>query len=253
MMLGRRLPAGQPGPAAALGPQATGDEIALAAERTNDGFVGERSVFALILVNAHGDRVERRFSLELREDPEGDQSRIEFEWPENVRGTVLLTHAHTTRDDDQWLYLPAAKRVRRISAGQKNGSFMGSEFTYEDLAPPVASKYEHTRMADVTLEGTACFQLERRPRSEGSGYSRQLVWLDKTRLVPLMTEFYDRKNDLLKLALYSDYRTFGGYHRADLVRMENRQTRRASELRIGTRQLNVTLDARRFRSQTLGQ
>ena len=215
-----RSASAQPARSGNLTGQSSGEDIAREAERLNQGYVGERSAFSLLLINAQGDRTERRFTLELREDlAQGDQSRIDFDWPDSVRGTILLTHAHTAGDDDQWLYLPATKRVRRISAGQKNGSFMGSEFTYEDLSPPVASKYTHARNADETLEGRPCYKLERRSRTEGSGYSRQLLWLDKERLVPAMMEFYDRKNELLKVAYYRDYRPFGRYQRAALARM----------------------------------
>lgn len=241
-----------PGQGASLTPQSNGEDIAREAERVNQGYLSERSAFTLLLINAQGDKIERRFTLELREDiAAGDQSRIDFDWPDSVRGTILLTHAHKVGDDDQWLYLPATKRVRRISAGQKNGSFMGSEFTYEDLSPPVASKYTHTRNADEPIEGRPCYKLERRAKTEGSGYSRQLLWLDKEHLVPAMQEFYDRKNELLKVAYYRDYHAFGRYQRTSLIRMENRQTRRASELRAGNRQLGVTLDPQRFRSQAL--
>lgn len=246
-------PAG-PAHAGKLAQDATGEEIALEAQRVNRGFVGERSALTLVLINAQGERTERRLSLELREDEEDEnQSRIDFDWPDNVRGTVLLTHAHESGDDEQWLYLPSAKRVRRISAGHKTGAFMGSEFTYEDLTPPVLSKYTHERLADTDFEGTPCFQIERRPRGEGSGYSREVVRLDRERLVPLSIEFYDRKNELLKVAFYRDYAAFGSYHRAGLIRMENRQTRRASELRASGRELGLTLDRNRFRSQALGQ
>ncbi len=244
-----RLPAGK-----VLDSDSSGEEIALEAERINQGFVGERSRFTLILFNAQGDRTERRLTLELLEDlTDGNQSRIEFDWPENVRGTILLTHAHKERDDDQWLYLPAAKKSRRISAGNKSGSFMGSEFTYEDLAPPLASKYEHARLADAAVDERPCFQLERRSRTEESGYRRQLVWLDREHLVPLKVEYYDRKNELLKVAHYRDYRASGSYRRAQRVRMENRQTKKASELQAVKRELGLTLDASRFRSQVLSR
>jgi hypothetical protein len=244
--------AGQ-GPQAPLGAQSSADEIMREADRKSRGYVGERSGFTLVLINAQGDRTERRFTLEIRETDDAQQSRIDFDSPENVRGTVLLTHAHQAAEDDIWLFLPAAKRVRRISAGGKSGSFMSSEFTYEDLTPFVLSKYSYTRMADETVDGKPCYQVERRPRTEGSGYSRQLVWLDKEHLAPVKVEYYDRKNDLLKVAYYRDNRTFGAYQRHDLVRMENRQTKKISELRAGSRQLGVTLDASRFRSQALDQ
>jgi hypothetical protein len=240
------------GPQAPLGAQSSGDDIMREADRVSRGFVGERSVFTLVMINAQGDRTERRFTLELREnEQDAQQSRIDFDWPENVRGTVLLTHAHKAAEDDLWLFLPAAGRVRRISAGSRSGSFMGSEFTYEDLTPFVLSKYSYNRMADDTVDGKPCFLVERRPRTEGSGYSRQLVWLDKQHVAPVKMEYYDRKNDLLKVAYYREDRTVGGYQRYDLVRMENRQTKRVSELRAGNRQLGLALDASRFRSQAL--
>ena len=256
LVLSGSVPASQtrPAPPSPLGPQSTGDDIMREADRMGRGFIGERSTFTLVMINAQGDRTERRFTLELRENEEdAQQSRIDFDSPESVRGTVLLTHAHKAAEDDLWLFLPAAKRVRRISAGGKSGSFMGSEFTYEDLTPFVLSKYSYTRMADETVDGKPCYQVERRPRTEGSGYTRQLLWLDKEHLAPVKIEYYDRKNDLLKVASYRDTRAFGAHQRPELVRMENRQTKKVSELRAGSRQLGVALDASRFRSQALDQ
>jgi Outer membrane lipoprotein-sorting protein len=243
-----------PRQAARLDAQSTADAIMEEADRVNHGFIGERVSFTMVLVNAQGDRTERRFTLEIKENrTDGNQSRIEFDWPENVRGTILLTHAHKAADDDRWLFLPATKRSRRIAAANKSGAFMGSEFTYEDLTPFVLAKYSYTRLPDATVEGTACFTIERKQRGEGSGYSREIVWLNKDTLMPVNVEYYDRKNDLLKVAAYRGDRLFGAYHRNDLVRMENRQTRRMSELRAGARELGVTIDAQRLNSQALGQ
>ncbi len=80
-----------------------------------------------------------------------------------------------------------------------------------------------------------------------------MVWLNKETLMPVTVEYYDRKNDLLKVGFYRGDRVIGKHHRNDLLRMENRQTRRVSELRAGARQLGVTIDANRFNSQALGQ
>lgn len=239
---------------AKLDAQSTGDAIMREADRVNQDFIGERVAFTMVLINAQGDRTERRFTLEMKENKQdGNQSRIEFESPENVRGTILLTHAHKSADDDQWLYLPSAKRSRRIAAANKSGAFMGSEFTYEDLTPFVLAKYSYTRLPDDTADGKACFKIERKALAAGSGYSREVVWLSKETLMPVSVEYYDRKNDLLKVASYRDDRLFGKHHRHDLLRMENRQTKRVSELRSGARQLNLTIDANRFNSQALGQ
>ena len=239
---------------AKLDAQSTGDEIMREADRVNQDYIGERVAFTMVLINAQGDRTERRFTLEMKEDKkDGAQSRIEFESPENVRGTILLTHAHKSADDDQWLYLPSAKRSRRIASSNKSGAFMGSEFTYEDLTPFVVSKFSYTRMPDDTADGKPCFKIERKSRDADSGYSRELVWLNKETLMPVTVEYYDRKNDLLKVASYREDHLFGKHHRQDLLRMENRQTRRVSELRAGARQVGLTIDANRFNSQALGQ
>ena len=234
--------------------KSTGDEIMREADRVNQQFIGERIPFTMILINAQGDRTERRFTLEIREDTQdGNQSRLEFDWPENVRGTILLTHTHKSLEDDQWLYLPAAKRVRRIAAANKSGTFMGSEFTYEDLAPFEVSKYTYSRLPDDTVEGRACYRIERKSVREGSGYTRTVVALSTDALSAVTIEYYDRKNDLLKVARYREEHIVGKYHRHQLLRMENLQTRRVSELRAGPRQIGIALDARRFRSQALGQ
>lgn len=242
------------GQGTALNAQSTADQIMREADRINQDFIGERVTFTMVLINAQGDRTERRFTLEMKEDKkDGNLSRIEFESPENVRGTILLTHAHKSADDDQWLYLPSAKRSRRIAAANKSGAFMGSEFTYEDLTPFVLSKFSYARLPDDTAEGKPCFKIERKSLVEGSGYSREVMWLSKETLMPVTIEYYDRKNDLLKVASYRDEHVFGKHHRHDLVRVENRQTRRVSELRAGARQIEVTIDANRFNSQALGQ
>lgn len=251
------LPASSPTSAqgrAALTDKSTADEIMREADRVNQQFIGERVPYTMTLINAQGDRTERRFTLEVKENlQDGNLARIEFDWPENVRGTILLTHAHKNADDDRWLYLPAARRSRRIASSNKSGAFMGSEFTYEDLTPFVLSKFTYARRADATVEGKACFTIERKSVGADSGYGREVVSLNKATLVPVTVEYFDRKNDLLKVAFYREDTVVGKHHRNQLLRMENRQTRRVSELRAGNRQIGITIDAQRFNSQGLGQ
>jgi len=88
-----------------------------------------------------------------------------------------LTHALTP--DDQWLYLPALKRLKRISSRKKSGPFMGSEFAYEDMSSQEVEKYRYKWLRDETVEGRDAYVVERRPTYEYSGYTRQIVWIDK--------------------------------------------------------------------------
>src|SRR5262245_14938994 len=110
-------------------PEAEGLRIAKLVDDASSGYQGEEAQLTLALVNAHGDRIERKMAARIKEfADDGDRSLITFSWPADVKGTRLLTWTHKTNDDDQWLYLPEGNRVRRIASGNKSGSFMGSEF-----------------------------------------------------------------------------------------------------------------------------
>jgi hypothetical protein len=113
---------------------AKGLAVARKADEVNQGFLGEKATLTLELINAHGDVTKRKMAMDVMEGTnDGDKSRSVFEWPADVKGTKLLTWTHKKGDDDRWLYLPAVKRIKRISSSNKAGSFMGSEFAYEDL------------------------------------------------------------------------------------------------------------------------
>ena len=110
---------------------------------------------------------------------DGDKSMSIFDKPRDIKGTAVLTWTHSLEADDQWLYLPALKRVKRISSKNKSGPFMGSEFAYEDIASQEVDKYESFYVRDENLNGVDCYVLERIPQYKYSGYTRLEVWFDK--------------------------------------------------------------------------
>ena len=185
----------------AQSPEEKGLELARKSDQAGNGFVGEKSEMELVLVNAHGDKVTRKLLSRVREtEKDGDKSIVTFEWPADVKGTRMLTWTHKTSDDDQWLYLPSIKRVKRIISSNKSGSFMGSEFAYEDLGSAEVEKYKFKFLKDDLLEGRKQWAIERVPVDERSGYSRQVMWMDHEFLQPARIEYYDRKGELLKTA-----------------------------------------------------
>jgi len=108
---------------------------------------------------------------------------------------------------------------------------MGSEFAFEDLASQEVEKYTYKFIQDDQLEGKPVFVLERYPASKYSGYTRQLVYIDKERYIPLKIEFFDRKNTLLKTLAFSGYKQYlQQYWRADEMFMENHQTGKSTLL-----------------------
>ena len=131
------------------------------------------------LRNRHGPESRRQLrnqTLEMNDD--GDKSLVIFNEPRDVKGTAFLSFTHKSGPDDQWLYLPALKRVKRISSNNKSGPFMGSEFAYEDISSQGVEKYTYKYLQDEDYNGMSCFVIERYPVDEKSGYKRQVVWIN---------------------------------------------------------------------------
>lgn len=234
-----------------------GLEISQEADRRDLGFGDSVASLEMILKNASGQTSTRELSLKTLEVPdEGDGDKVlsVIENPPDVRGTSLLTYTHINEPDDQWLYLPALKRVKRISSANKSGSFLGSEFAYEDLASQEVAKYTHRYLHDEPCgEGLQCFVIERVPVYKHSGYTRQLTWIDHDEYRFWKVDFYDRKNDLLKTLTFSDYQQYlDQYWRALVLDMHNHQTGKSTRLsytdlrfRVGLTEADFTRNALR--------
>ncbi|MEM0941419.1 MAG: outer membrane lipoprotein-sorting protein [Bacteroidota bacterium] len=210
-----------------------GLQIAKQADLADQGFESAEVDLKMKLTNAHGQVSERDMSnkiLELTED--GDKSLIAFESPKDVEGTKTLTYSHKEGPDDQWLYLPALKRVKRISSDNKSGPFMGSEFSYEDLSSSEVEKYTYKFIKETTLNGEQVAVVEQYPVDPKSGYSKRIAYYNLSgdyRMEKI--EYYDRKDSKLKTLEYVDYKQYlDKYWRADLLVMTNHQNGKKTEL-----------------------
>lgn len=231
LVLGLSLVAG---PAVADEAAGKGLAIAVEANRRDQGFGDSQSTLQMILRNKHGDQTTRQMRSRALEVPgDGDKSLIIFNDPADVKGTAFLSFSHKTDDDDQWLYLPALKRVKRISSSSKSGPFMGSEFAYEDLSSQEVEKYTYLYLRDENFDGRAHFVIERVPVDRKSGYKRQIVWIDQDEYRVWKVEYYDRKDALLKTLVLDQYQQYLGKHwRASLLEMVNHQTGKSTTLNI---------------------
>ncbi len=209
-----------------------GLEIAKEADRRDTGFGDTTADMIMILRNKRGQESKREIeirTLEVKGD--GDKSLTVFHSPRDVRGTALLTYSHGVEPDDQWLYLPALRRVKRIASNNKSGPFMGSEFAYEDLSSQEVDKYKYKYIKDDEIAGVACFLIERYPVDKDSGYTKQQVWLDKDEYRAQKIDYYDRKGQLLKTFTPTEYKQFlGKYWRAHKMMMVNHQNGKSTEL-----------------------
>lgn len=235
--------------------QQRGLEIATKMRTANEGFVGERSEMEMILVDAHGTETVRQMQGMTQEvEGDGDRSLMIFLTPRDVRGTKMLTWSSREGSDDQWLYLPALRRVRRISANNRTSSFMGSEFSFEDLGSQELERYSFNYLRDDVLDEQDVYVIERFPK-ERSGYSRMVLFIAKEKMNPLKIEYYDRRNELLKVGRFSYYTQHQvgekNFWRAHLIEMKNVQTARSSRFRWKGRELGVQHDDRTFSQAAL--
>lgn len=231
-----------------------GRKIALEADRRDQGYKDSKAEAEMIIRKRRGSENRRQLEILTLEDPEeGDRSLLRFLSPPDVRGTSLLTHTRPKGEDEQWLYLPALKRTKRIPSVNRSGPFMGSEFAYEDFALRVPEDYTHRLLREENLEGQEAFVLERRPAYPASGYSRQVVWLDKAGYRILRIDYRDGKEKSLKTLVATGYRKYSGrFWRADTLRMANLQTGDTTWLVWRNQRLGTGLSGNDFSRGALG-
>jgi outer membrane lipoprotein-sorting protein len=158
--------------------------------------------------------------------------------PANVKDTAFLiwNYADPAQQDDQWLYLPALRKVRRVSAADRGDYFLGTDFTYEDMK--LDGKFEpldytFSLMGEESLDGVLTYKIEGKPKDSDTGaelgYSRTVSWIDPGTWLLLKAEFYDLKGQLLKSLLATDIRQVDGFWTKNRLAMQNHQTGHTTE------------------------
>ena len=232
---------------------ARGLDLAKRTDARADGYVNTTGSLEMILRDAKGrESVRRLWTASLEVPDDADKTLLRFIDPADVKGAVLLTHNHRDRDDEQWMYLPALSRVRRISTSSRSGPFMGSEFAFEDLTRPTVEKYSYRWMREEALDGEACDVIERVPLSAHSGYIKSEVWIDKAQLRVQQATFYDRKSMHLKTLRNTDFQLFEGrFWRPLESTMVNHQTKKSTVLRTTEVSYGTDISEDAFRSDAL--
>jgi len=183
---------------AVLMPAAASAQMAAAeiAKRSLDAFYAQgkdmQTRVSMTLVNAQGNERKRELTL-MRKNmgTAGDQRYfMYFHAPPDVKGTTFLVWKYPGKDDDRWIYIPAIKLVRRIAASDKRSSFVGSDFTYEDVSGRDASDETHTLVREENLGDRPCYVLESHPVA-GADYAKRVSWIDRERWLPLKEEYTD--------------------------------------------------------------
>lgn len=237
-------------------PAEKGLAIAEEAKRRDTGYGDFSTVATMTLQNAQGQTSVRKMTVQTLEVPSvGEKSLIVFLEPADTRDTALLSYSYKEEADDQWIYLPSMRRVRRIASGNKSGSFVGSEFSYEDISPQQVEKYTYNYLRDEDLDGQDSYVIERFPRdARSSGYTRQVLWIDKEEYRPLKAENYDRRDSLLKTLTFSDYQQYEDrFWRPLQTEMVNHQNGKSTLIEYEEYTFGAGLDESMFDNNRLGR
>ena len=237
----------------AQSPEEKGLEIATEADRRDLGFGDTSSQMTMTLRNRQGQESIRKIRNQTLEvEGDGDKSKIIFDEPRDVQGTAFLNYTHKSGPDDQWLYMPALKRVKRIASNNKSGPFMGSEFAFEDISSEEVEKYTYKYLGDEEIDGVAHFKVERYPVDTKSGYTKQIVWYDQAEYRLMKVDYYDRKDALLKTLTYHEYTQYlDQYWRAHRMEMQNHQTGKSTTLQFSDIEFQTGLSEREFEQASL--
>ena len=229
---------------AAESAEEAGLRIATDARERQKGFGNFTANLTMTLRNKRGRESRRELRLKVIEvEGDGDRTMFVFDRPRDVKGTAFLVHAHKNEPDDQWLYLPALKRVKRISSSKQSGSFMGSEFSYEDMGATEVEKYTHRLLRNEPCGDLECIVTERIPVGRDSGYSRQLAWLDREELRTMKVQYFDRGGAHLKTLVVENYeRYLDHYWRGGKLTMTNHLTGKSTVLLWSDYEFGTNLD-----------
>ncbi|MBQ4377767.1 MAG: outer membrane lipoprotein-sorting protein [Treponema sp.] len=176
------------------------------------------------------------------------KSVIVFTTPKDVSGVGYLMFDYdeeadgTKKDTDSWLYLPAVKKVRRISGSDSSGDFMGTDFTYEDMGERGLSKDDFTLLGEEAVDGTECYKLEAKAKDLKDKNPRRIFWIGKENFMLYKGEFYDRQNNLQRELFCSEIKIIDGFWTTGKMLMKNVQKNHTTLLEMKNVSYGVSVD-----------
>ncbi|MFP6625641.1 MAG: outer membrane lipoprotein-sorting protein [Deltaproteobacteria bacterium] len=219
----------------------------------------EHQIMTMTLENHRGQQRIRTLEGWSREMGNDEQQRFSrFLEPADIRDTTLLTYDYPHQDDDTWLYLPALKKVKRILSSNKKDSFMGSDFSYEDMENLDLINQDYRLVGTETIAGQDCWIIESTPNNEeeirDSAYSKTVSWIAKKDFLTHKVEFHDKKNRLAKRLLLEDIHPTSDNDprpRAHRMLMYNLITKHKTVLDLSTLELDVEVNDEMFSQRNL--
>lgn len=206
----------------------------------------------MVLTSRSGNERVRRFESRMVRHDGLQDSLIRFTYPTDIEGTAFLTLERPGDDAEQFLYLPALRRVRRIVAKQKGKSFVNSDLYYQDLERRSPDQDHHRLLGEATVDGRRCWILESTPKEkESSAYGKSVAWIDQATLLPVQGESYDRKLRKSKTSRIHRMEQVEGIWTSMESEVTTLNQQHTTHLRTETVDYNVDLQASDFNTRAL--
>lgn len=240
---------------AALPPPADANELMRRADRLNRSDDETREA-KMTLINKNGTTRERRIIIwTKRKDDDNDYSLVRFIAPGDVAGTGLLTEEFSDRDDDQFLYLPALKRTRRISSSDKSDSFMGTDFSFEDMEAFDEKDWDHKKLGEETHDGRKVWIVESVPKSpkkiKETAYGKIVGKVDPERYIVLASDYFNKKDEHIKEFKALNIKPYGKLWRAERIEMRTLKSGHTTTIEYSDTKINTGLEVSRFTRREL--
>lgn len=224
----------------------TGKEII---DKTYNRPTGEdqESDLKMTLINSAGDTRIREIKQFTKDMGEVEKSIMFFISPADVRNTSFMNWSYDDdRADDQWIYLPALNKVKRISSDSKSDYFMGSDFTYDDLGDRKLEEDTHELLREENINGKACYVVQSIPVDKDYMYAKTITWLEKETFIGVKKEFYDEDGDLLKILSIKEYNNIDGFDIITFSEMKNIQKDHRTEMKLSKIKINTGVSDLKF-------
>ena len=202
----------------------------------------------MTIENSRGNQRVRKIKQFVKTVKNGEKKIMYFLSPADVKNTSFMTWSYddASKSDDQWIYLPALKKVKRISSDSKGDYFMGSDFTYDDLGDRHPMDDTHTILREEVLEGKETIVIESVPKDEEYMYARTVTWVVKDSWIGLKKEFYDEDDELLKILTVDDQQSFKDVIILTKVKMKNVQRNQFTIMEFSDVQIDTGIPNNKF-------
>lgn len=208
----------------------TGREIMIMVDEREDG-EDRQSQMEMILINKRERRRVREIKSYSKDYGKDTKKVMVFQKPADVKGTgfLLWEYDEQNRDDDRWLYMPALRKVRRISGSSNNDYFMGSDFTYDDMGDRNVDEDTHKLLREEKLDGHDCWVVESIPKANDDMYVKKIAWIRKDVNIAVKVEYYD-KIGLMKIFYVKEIKQIDGIWSICKMFMDNLREKHKTEL-----------------------